>query len=85
MDQILDFLNRIWIFLNHPLWVPLIIAVTGAVFFAVMYIRANRAVDKYRAEVQQKIVNDAYAEHIHQKYGVRQSESEKTSSSDEKS
>ena len=36
MDQILDFLNRIWNFLNHPLWVPLVIAVAGIVFFVIV-------------------------------------------------
>ncbi len=84
MDQILDFLNRICIFLNHPLWVPLIIAVAGAVFFAVVYIKANRIADKYREEVQQKIVNDAYAEHIRQKYDRQDECKETTTPSEDK-
>lgn len=84
MDQILDFLNRIWIFLNHPLWVPLVIAVAGAVFFAVVYIKANRIADKYREEVQQKIVNDADAEHIRQKYDRQDERKETTTPSEDK-
>lgn len=83
MDQILDFLNRIWNFLNHPLWGPLVIAVAGIVFFVIVYIKANRIADRYREELQQKIVNDAYAKHIRQKYGVRQDESEKTTTPSE--
>ena len=83
MDQILDFLNLIWNFLNHPLWVPLVIAVAGIVFFVIVYIKANRIADRYREELQQKIVNDAYAKHIRQKYGVRQDEIEKTTTPSE--
>ncbi len=33
-----------------------------------MYYKANRVVDKHRKDVQQKIVNDAYADYIHKKY-----------------
>ena len=42
--------------------------VVGIVYFAVMYYKANRVVDKHRKDVQQKIVNDAYADYIHKKY-----------------
>ena len=59
MDGLLGFLNSIWNFLNS-FWIPLTIAV--------MYYKANRVVDKHRKDVQQKIVNDAYADYIHKKY-----------------
>lgn len=67
MDKILEILNHIWSFLNSS-WFPLLIGVVGLLYFAITYIRTNRAVNKYRAECQQKIVNDAFAEYYHQKY-----------------
>lgn len=67
MDGLLDFFNSIWNFLNS-FWIPLTIVVVGIVYFAVMYYKANRVVDKHRKDVQQKIVNDVYADYIHKKY-----------------
>ena len=67
MDGLLGFLNSIWNFLNS-FWIPLTIVVVGIVYFAVVYYKANRVVDKHRKDVQQKIVNDADADYIHKKY-----------------
>ena len=57
MDKFSDVLNLIWDFVNHPIWFPSALAVVGIIFFVVMFIKANRIVDRHRAEVQQKIVN----------------------------
>ena len=59
MDKFSDVLNLIWDFVNHPIWFPAALAVVGIIFFVVMFIKANRIVDRHRAEVQQKIVNEA--------------------------
>lgn len=47
MDGLLGFLNSIWNFLNS-FWIPLTIVVVGIVYFAVVYYKANRVVDKHR-------------------------------------
>lgn len=73
MDKFFDILNLIWEFLNSS-WMLAIIAVIGIIYFAVTYIKADRLVNQYRAEIQQKIVNDAYADYIHHKYGVQRPE-----------
>lgn len=84
MNGFLDILSLIWDFVNHPIWVPVILAGVGIVFFAVTYIKVNRAVNKYRAEVQQKIVNNAYSDYIQHKYSTQitdeKSSDEKTAS-----
>lgn len=55
MDKFSDVLNLIWDFVNHPIWFPAALAVVGIIFFVVMFIKANRIVDRHRAEVQQKL------------------------------
>lgn len=64
MDKFSDVLNLIWDFVNHPIWFPAALAVVGIIFFVVMFIKANRIVDRHRAEVQQKIVNEAYGDSV---------------------
>lgn len=68
MDKFLDLLNTLWDFINQSFWFPAIIAIICIVLFAFLFFKANRDVDKHRAAKQQKIVNDAYGEYIHQKY-----------------
>ncbi len=62
MENFWDILTPIGNFLNSY-WFPLCVAIIGIIAFAIMYFKANRDVDKYRKEVQQKIVDEAYAEH----------------------
>lgn len=68
MDKFSDFLNTIGAFINHPIWLPAIIAIVGIIFFVVLFFKANRDVDKHRTETQQKIVNDTYSGYIGHKY-----------------
>ncbi len=72
MDKFSDVLNLIWDFVNHPIWFPAALAVVGIIFFVVMFIKANRIVDRHRAEVQQKIVNEAYSDSVSRRYGTQQ-------------
>ena len=72
MDKFSDVLNLIWDFVNHPIWFPAALAVVGIIFFVVMFIKANRIVDRHRAEVQQKIVNEAYGDSVSRRYGTQQ-------------
>lgn len=76
MEKFFNILNAFWDFMNHSIWFPAVLAVAGIVFFAVMYIKTSRAVDKHRAEVQQKIVNDVYNDYICCKYAGRKSDKE---------
>lgn len=85
MNEFLDTLSQIRDFFNS-VWFPAAVAVVGIVFFVVMFVKANRTVDKHRKEVRQKIVNDAYAEHIRQKYPARHKDNqEETTPSQKKS
>ena len=61
MENFLDILTNLGVFLNSY-WFPLLLALICILFFAVMFFRANKTADKYRKEVQQKIINDAYEE-----------------------
>lgn len=72
MDKFSDVLNLIWDFVNHPIWFPAALAVVGIIFFVVMFIKANRIVDRHRAEVQQKIVNETYGDSVSRRYGTQQ-------------
>ncbi len=62
MEKSIDNLTKIWDFMNSY-WFPLCVAIIGIVTFGIMFFKANRHVDKHRKEVQQKIVDDAYAEY----------------------
>ncbi len=66
MENFLDILIQIRNFLNSY-WFPLSVAIIGIIAFAIMYFKANRDVDKYRKEIQQKIVDETYAEHTKEK------------------
>lgn len=61
MENFLDILTQIWNFLNSY-WFPLLLGIIGIIVFGVVYFKANQIADKYRKEVQQKIVDEAYAE-----------------------
>ena len=61
MENFLDILTNLGVFLNSY-WFPLLLALICILFFAVMFFRANRMVDKHRQDVQQKIINEAYEE-----------------------
>lgn len=80
MTDFLNALSLFWEFVNHPVWLPIILAVVGMAYFAVMYIKAERVTNKHRAEVQQKIVNNAYGEYVRHKYCAQNSSNEKTGS-----
>ena len=75
MENFLDILKQICFFLNSY-WFPLSVAIVCIVAFAIVYFKANQMVNKYRREFQQKIVNEANAEH--------KKEQEKTSPSQDK-
>ena len=62
MENFLDILKQICFFLNSY-WFPLSVAIVCIVAFAIVYFKANQIADKYREEVQQKIVGDAHTEH----------------------
>ncbi len=62
MESFLDILSQAWNFLNSY-WFPLLLAIIGIIILGVVYFKANQIADKYREEVQQKIVDDAYADH----------------------
>ena len=48
--------------------IPLTIVIIGVVLFIVIYNKENKRVNKYRKDVQQKIVNDEFAKKIADKY-----------------
>jgi pilus assembly protein TadC len=48
--------------------VPLTIVIIGVVLFIVIYNKEKKRVNKYRKDVQQKIVNDEFAKKIADKY-----------------
>ena len=76
MENFFDILTPIGNFLNSY-WFPLCIAIVCIVVFATIYFKVNQIVDKYREEVQQKIIDEDYVEHT-------KKEREKTSSSQDK-
>ena len=61
MENFLDILTNLGVFLNSY-WFPLLLALICILFFAVMFFRANRMVDKHRQEIKKKIINEAYEE-----------------------
>ena len=64
MEKVIDFIKETsWDFI-----VPLTIVVIGVVLFIVIYNKENKRVNKYRKDVQQKNVNDEFAQKIADKY-----------------
>lgn len=54
MNEFLDTLSQIWDFFNS-FWFPAAVAVVGIVFFVVMFVKANRKVDKHRRKSGKKL------------------------------
>ena len=48
--------------------IPLTIVIIGVVLFIVIYNKENKRINKYRKDVQQKIVNNEFAKRIADKY-----------------
>ena len=56
MDKFSDVLNLIWDFVNHPIWFPAALAVVGIIFFVVMFIKANRIVQRFNKKLSMRLM-----------------------------
>lgn len=64
MEKVIDFINDLsWNFV-----VPLTMSVVGIVFFAVIYSKENKRINKHRKDIQQQIVNKEFAKKLTNKY-----------------